>query len=104
MLTEKNKNYLIIRHVLYYSVGTLILLAPALYDHFPLIYADLGTYIRSGFMTETPVDRPITYGILLRLFSFNGCFLFGMVILQAVTLLWVMRLFVRSFFAFLSTK
>ena len=55
-----------------FVLGSLFLLLPALINGFPLVYADTSTYIASGFQLETPFDRPITYGIFLRVFSLNG--------------------------------
>lgn len=43
-----------------------------LINQYPILYSDTSTYISSGFELQTPADRPITYGILLRLFSLNG--------------------------------
>ena len=53
-------------------LGILVLLWPALLNGFPILNNDAGTNITSGELFETPVDRPIGYGILLRLFSLNS--------------------------------
>ena len=53
-------------------LGTILLSWAAFYNGFPLIYSDTSTYLESGFVLETPLDRPITYGLLMRLFSLNG--------------------------------
>lgn len=38
----------------------------ALYNGFPLVYPDTGTYMYSGFSGFVPQDRPIFYGFMLR--------------------------------------
>ena len=38
-------------------------------NHFPLTFDDTGSYLYSGFMNEMPQDRPIIYGLFLRLIS-----------------------------------
>ena len=88
---------------LYYLTGTLALIAPALWNSFPLLFSDLGTYVSSGFYLITPRDRPISYGILLRLFSLNGYFIWGMLLMQAGALLWTMKLFAEKFFPAIKT-
>lgn len=65
-------------------LGAVLLLAPAIYNGYPLVNADDGTYIASGFKPETPFDRPITYGLLLRAFSFNGLSFWIAVFIQAI--------------------
>lgn len=46
--------------------GALILILPALANHYPLVYSDTGAYIYSGFNGTVPADRPLTYGLFLR--------------------------------------
>ena len=60
-----------IKTLLILGTGTLILLIIGLYNGFPLVYSDTGTYIYSGFDKFIPNDRPITYGLFLRFFCFN---------------------------------
>lgn len=70
-------------------IGTLCLLIPALYNHYPLVNPDTATYLASGFKPETPVDRPITYGLLIRLSSLNGLSLWFVVFMQAFIVSWL---------------
>lgn len=58
-----------------------------LVNHYPILYSDTSTYLASGFELETPFDRPITYGILLRIFSLNGLSLLFVPIFQSLLLL-----------------
>jgi hypothetical protein len=45
---------------------TLLMLFPAIWNGFPLVYSDTGTYIASGFQSFVPHDRPLAYGFILR--------------------------------------
>ena len=63
-------------------ISTLFLLIPAFYNHFPLVNPDTATYLASGFKPETPFDRPITYGLLARVFSLNGMSLWMVIFMQ----------------------
>lgn len=71
-------------HIAVVLLGALLLLVPALYNGYPLVNPDTATYLASGFKPETPFDRPITYGLLIRLFSLNGISLWLVVYAQAV--------------------
>jgi hypothetical protein len=65
-------------------IGAFCLLIPAFYNGYPLVNPDTATYLASGFKPETPMDRPITYGILIRLLSLNGLSLWLVAFAQAV--------------------
>ncbi len=71
-------------------LGAVVLLVPALYNGYPMVDPDAGTYIASGFKFDTPIDRPITYGLLVRMFSLNGFSLWGVVATQALLLSWLL--------------
>ena len=80
------------RSGIYYAalmLSSLCLLIPAFYNHFPLVNPDTATYIESGFIPDMPSDRPITYGLLIRLFTLNGISLWLVVFAQAYILSWV---------------
>lgn len=64
----------------------------AFYNGFPIVYSDTSTYIASGLELETPFDRPITYGLFLRLFSLNGLSLWFVVFFQALILSYLILL------------
>ena len=70
-------------------LGSLLLLIPAFYNGYPLVNSDDGTYINSGFLLEVPGDRPIIYGLLLRIFSLNGLSLWLAVWVQALVVSWL---------------
>ncbi|MBK6627601.1 MAG: hypothetical protein IPJ87_10690 [Flavobacteriales bacterium] len=65
-------------------LAALLLLGPALFNGYPLVYADTGTYLTSGFQLGIPADRPLGYGLFCRLFSGDGLSLWGVVIAQAL--------------------
>ncbi|MBK8341025.1 MAG: hypothetical protein IPK99_13955 [Flavobacteriales bacterium] len=72
-------------------LATLLLLLPVLYNGFPLVYSDTGTYLTSGFQLGVPADRPIAYGLFCRIASLNGRTLWGPIVVQALltaVLLW----------------
>ncbi|MBK9149174.1 MAG: hypothetical protein IPM12_15320 [Flavobacteriales bacterium] len=62
------------------------LLWVAIWNGYPLVYSDTSTYLSSGFVLDTPIDRPITYGVFLRLVSLNGVTLWTVVLAQALLL------------------
>ena len=64
-------------------LGALALMADAFINGFPIVYSDTSTYLASGFQLETPFDRPITYGLFLRVFSLNGLSTWLVVFAQA---------------------
>ena len=76
---------------------TLLLLAaiafslPAILNGYPLVYSDTATYLSSGFELEPPPDRPITYGLFLRIFSLNGTTLWLPVLFQGFLLGFLIR-------------
>ncbi|TAL59415.1 MAG: hypothetical protein EPN85_09350, partial [Bacteroidetes bacterium] len=60
------KYSLLARNSLYYLISLAVLLWPAIYNGYPIVYPDTGAYIASGFYGTVPVDRPIIYGLLVR--------------------------------------
>ncbi len=69
-----------------------------LLNGYPILYSDTSTYLSSGFELEAPADRPITYGILLRLFSLNGLSLMFVPLLHTLILLYVLQQLLSLFF------
>jgi hypothetical protein len=78
-------------------LSALCLGGAALYNGYPLVYSDTGTYIESGFTLETPFDRPIMYGLFIRLFSFGGATLWTVVLAQCLLFVIPFYLCIRSF-------
>jgi hypothetical protein len=48
-----------------YAPAFLILLLPALFNGFPLVFSDTGTYLASAIERALPADRPIHYSLFL---------------------------------------
>ncbi len=69
----------------------------AFFNGFPLVYSDTGTYLKSGFELDTPLDRPITYGFLLRLFTLNGLTIWTAIIAQSAIVSSLLWLLLREF-------
>jgi hypothetical protein len=48
-----------------YSPAFLILMFPALFNRFPLVYFDTGTYLAAAIHRFNPIDRPFHYSVFL---------------------------------------
>ncbi len=90
MRLKKAANYI------YVLLGALVLFMPALLNGYPILNNDDATYLWAGFTPTTPIDRPIAYGIFLRIFSFNGVTLFTCAFAQCWLMSWLLhRVFKR---------
>src|ERR1044071_8868647 len=78
-------------------LAALVLMCAAFYNGFPLVYADTGTYIHSGFTLETPWDRPLLYGLFVRVFSLNGFSLWSVILAQSLIISWLVYECFRAF-------
>lgn len=76
------------------TAGMFILLSAALFNGFPLVYSDTGTYIFSGFEGKIPFDRPIAYGLFIRYLSLSAT-LWLPVMVQCFLAAWLLRLLLR---------
>lgn len=83
--------------ILLVFTGGLILIWPAFYNGFPLVYADTGTYLQSSILMESPEDRPFFYGMFLR-FTAMQSVLWIPVILQGWVTSWLIIRALRSLF------
>ena len=59
------------RPLLWLLLGSLVLLYGGLYNGYPLVTYDTGTYLGSGMSLDVPDDRPLTYGLFTRLAGLN---------------------------------
>lgn len=84
-----------VKFLIFVLAGAFCLMFDAFYNGFPIVYSDTSTYIASGFELETPFDRPITYGLFLRLFSLNGLSLWFVIFFQGLILSYLIFLLVR---------
>lgn len=72
------------------------LMSAALWNGYPIVYSDTASYIISGFHLETLIDRPITYGLFIRVCSFNGWSLWTVALAQSMVLAHVIGLSLKS--------
>lgn len=66
-------------------IGTLVLSVNSLYNGYPLVYSDTGTYIYSGFYWFVPVNRPVAYGLFIKFFSLGYSLWFVVFIQNLIT-------------------
>lgn len=66
-----NLGNLKLKQFLFYFITPFILILPAIYNGYPLVYSDTGTYLRSGIELIIPPDRPIMYGLFIQCFDLN---------------------------------
>ena len=52
-------------------VGAIILCFSGFYNNFPLVFSDSADYLSGAFGWYIPIDRPVFYGIFLRIASLN---------------------------------
>ncbi|MET4074276.1 hypothetical protein [Hymenobacter sp. UYCo722] len=77
-------------------LATLLLLSAGLYNGFPLVTSDSGSYINSAIHFEVPNDRPIVYGLFIRATGLKFS-LWLVVLAQALLLAWVLLRCVAEF-------
>lgn len=94
-LTDKNFQWGLV------FFGTLIFLVPAIWNGFPFIFTDTLSYMVSGIDLIAPPDRPIFYGIYIRITNLFFD-LWGGVICQAALLSLLLVKFVKKLFPSLS--
>ena len=75
----------------------LVLLHAALYNGFPLVTSDTGTYLVSALDLTVPVDRPVTYGLFVRATSLWGWSLWGVAFAQCLLLGGLLLRYIREF-------
>jgi hypothetical protein len=76
------------------TIGLVVLLYPALYNGFPLVFYDTGGYIGAAFEAELIPGRSSTYGYFLRFFELVLAYWPALVI-QAGMVLWLVYLIAR---------
>lgn len=87
--------YPILKNAAAMLTGAALLLVPAFLNGYPLVNSDDGTYLASGFIPEMPGDRPMAYGLLLRIFSLNGLSLWITAAFQALVMAWLIARIAR---------
>lgn len=74
-----------------YSISCFLLLLPALYNGYPLVTSDTGTYIFDSVHFQVPVDRPPTYSVFIRITSLFGLSLWPVLVFQSLILVYFLR-------------
>ncbi len=92
-----NKFILSLRQFILFIGAFSSLLIIAFYNRYPIIFSDLGTYIRSGFTGIVPVDRPIFYGLFVRHISLAHSLWF-VAIAQSLLVTMLMLILIRDIF------
>ncbi|RSK42670.1 hypothetical protein [Hymenobacter perfusus] len=60
------------RTLFWLLLGALVLISAGLYNGFPLVTSDSGTYLNSAVNLTVPDDRPVTYGLWVLLTGLRG--------------------------------
>jgi len=89
----KKYKWLVIYTFLFAST-VLMFLFYAVGNYYPLMFSDTGSYVISGMTLELPNDRPVMYGLLINLTSFN-CTLWNIVIFQSIILAYFLLLVLK---------
>jgi hypothetical protein len=72
-----------------------LLLWVALYNGYPLVWWDSGTYVRSSFLLEVPPSRPVFYGLFLLLAHWRLT-LWGVVLAQSAVVVYLLRAVIEN--------
>jgi hypothetical protein len=75
-----------LKRIIFLFGAVLSLMLPAFINGYPLVYSDTSTYLNSGFTLSMPYDRPMTYGLFLRVSSLNGISLWTVIGMQCLLL------------------
>lgn len=76
--------------LLFPIMAVVLLIWPALYNGYPLFYADSGTYLISSIHVEVPVDRPFFYGFFLRITTMQAVMWIA-IVLQGLISFWIIN-------------
>jgi len=92
-----------LQNVILLGVSLIIFMSPALWNGFPLIFTDSLSYLTSGVELVAPVDRPIFYGLFIRLSNLI-LDLWGLVFLQSVLVIFLLLKLASTLFPNLSKR
>lgn len=73
-----------------------LLIWPALYNGYPILYSDSGAYVASGMLLDIPIDRPITYGLFIRITSIGGFTLWTTIASQAAIVVALIQMLLNA--------
>jgi hypothetical protein len=92
--SEKLRKYS--SQTLYFVLTSFLIILPAIWNRFPLVFFDSGTYIDSCFTLTPKIDRPIGYSLFMRIVSWQASMWF-VVIFQALILNYLIIKFLKIF-------
>lgn len=69
-----------------------LLIAPALWNGYPLVFYDTGGYVEAALRRCLIPGRSLFYGLFLQLLSFNWISFWGVIVIQAGSILWIIHL------------
>ena len=101
MVNEFQRSSLAMRRERIQDVGTflvcmVILIWPTLYNGYPILYSDTAAYVASGMRLDIPMDRPITYGLFIRVTSIGGFTLWTVIASQAAIMVALIQLLLKG--------
>lgn len=77
------------------AFSVMVLLAPALWNGFPVVYFDTGGYVERVLNMNLGFGRSFFYGVFLWLASLGWLFFSGPVLVQAISTVWLVHLMLR---------
>jgi hypothetical protein len=84
------------KNILTFFCCSYCLLMPALYNGYPIVFFDTASYIYTAASLHVPLDRPVTYGLFIKITSLFGLSLWGVVWAQAFILVYFLRRICRK--------
>lgn len=84
--------------ILLFLGSVIVILIPSIFNAYPILFSDTGTYIMSGIQLYVPIDRPVFYGLFLRVSSFHISLWFS-VIFQVLLLNFFLLLILKNIFS-----
>src|SRR4030095_7418684 len=82
--------------IIFFIILTIILSGAAIFNQYPIITGDSGSYILSGFTPYVPFDRPVIYGLFLVVSSLRSSLWFA-VFAQALIVAYVLQFWLTRF-------
>jgi len=92
---KSTKRQEVIAFVITYLLSSIILIIPALWNGYPLVYSDTGTYILAFPSHNIPVDRAIGYSIYIQIIGMRVS-LWPIIFSQALILVFLIDLVLKS--------
>lgn len=83
------------RSLVYYLFTGIMVSGLAFINQYPLVYSDTGAYLDNSFSLVPNDDRPIGYGLIIRVLSWQAT-LWPVVLFQGVVASWLIMLVVRE--------